>query len=169
MDWLTSHISRVDGTEVRGKVRTMDRWINEFSVMLIRTPYNNALYDAETIRDELEADLKKLGYMDKAHHVRFRMEDFIPRDKTKVTLFDKALAPIDWEIKLSVPTFEMTKEDAVKIAGISRFRIEQIFGRKSHLLFRKVYSQLGYVKFNCCRKISEQAAAKFEEWQAPGI
>jgi len=143
----------------------MDSWVNEFSVMLIRTRYNSALYDAQTIRDELEADLKKLGYMEKAHHVRFHMEDFILGDKTEVTVFDKALAPIDWEIRLSIPTFEMTKEDAVKIAEISRFRIAQIFERKSHLLFRKVCSQLGYVKFNRCRKMSERDAAKFEGWE----
>ena len=69
----------------------MDYWVNEFLVMLIHTPYNSALYDAQAIRDELEKDLKELGYMDPTHHVKFDMTDFIPGDKVGVTIFDKAV------------------------------------------------------------------------------
>jgi len=115
----------------------MNCWINEFSVMLLGTAYNDAFYTAETIRDELESDLKKLGYMDEGHYVRFCLESFIPGSKTGVTVFDKAIAPIDWEIKLSVPTFEMTKADALKIMDITKFRIEQIFRQRRHLILRK--------------------------------
>ena len=54
--------------------------------------------------------------MDRAHHVKFNMKSFIPGDKTQVAVFDEAVAPIDWEIKISVPTFEMERGEALKIA-----------------------------------------------------
>ena len=139
----------------------MDSWVNEFLIMLIHTPYNSALYDAQAMRDELEKDLKELGYMDPAHHVRFNMTDFIPGDKTGVTVFDKAVGKLDWEIKLSVPTFEMEKGDALKIAEILRFRIEQICKQRKHIFYRTVLSKLGYIRFNRCRKMLEED--KFEE------
>jgi hypothetical protein len=149
--------------EMKGEMKSIGHWVNEFSVMLIHTPYNNALYDAQALRDELEEDLKNLGYMDTAHHVKFNMESFIPGDKTGVTVFDEAIAPIDWEIKIAVPTFEMEKREALKMAEISKFQIERICKRRKHFLFRAVHSQLGYVKFNQCRKMLEEEEDKFEE------
>mgnify|MGYP001133556549 CR=1 FL=1 len=148
---------------MKGEMKSMDSWVNEFSVMLVHTPYNSALYDAQALRDELEEDLKNLGYMDPAHHVKFNMTSFIPGDKTEVTVFDEAVAPIDWEIKISVPTFEMERREALKVAEICKFQIEQICKRRKHFLFKIVYSQLGYVKFNQCRKMLEEEEDKFEE------
>ena len=142
----------------------MDSCVNEFSVMLIDISYNDALNDARNVVDELEKDLKRLGYMDAGSFIKFHIEEFILGEKTEVTVFDKVQKNIDWEIKISIPTLNMEKSDALKIAEITRFQIERICKEFKFLIFQTINpKELGYVKFDQCRIMLDDEEDKFSE------
>ena len=142
----------------------MDSWINEFSVMLINISYNDALNDARIIVDELEKNLKKLGYLESDYFIKWSLKEFIPGYKSEVTVFDKVVSNIDWEIEISIPTWEMEKSDALKIAEIIKFRIERVCVELKNLVFQTInIKNLGYIKFNKCRIMLEDDEEKFSE------
>ena len=142
----------------------MDRWINEFSVMLIDISYNDALQDARIMIDDLEKNLKKLGYLENEYYIQYNLKEFFPGDKREATVFDKYKQNIGWEIEISIPTLEMEKNDALKIAEIIRFRIERICIELRHLVFQTInVKKLGYIKFNKCRMMLEDDEEKFGE------
>ena len=63
----------------------MNSWINEFSVMLINTSYNDALNDARIIVDELEKNLKKLDYLKSEYFIQYSLKEFTPGHTTEET------------------------------------------------------------------------------------
>ena len=140
----------------------MDSWINEFSVMLINISYNDALHDARILIDDLEKNMKKLGYLGDEFYIQYNIKEFIPGDKSKTTVVDKYEQNIGWEIEISIPTLEMEKNDALKIAEIIRFRIEKICTELRYLVFQTInIKKLGYIKFNKCRLMVKDDEEKF--------
>lgn len=133
----------------------MDRWVNTYSVMLINLPYNDALNDARIIIDELEKTLKKLGYLSNEYFVRFNMTEFLPGNRDEEESLDKFARKIDWEVSISVPTWEMTKNQALKMAEICKYQIEKTCKEFKYLIFQTIRRQnLGYIKFDQCRLMS---------------
>ena len=125
----------------------MDRWVNSYSVMLLNLTYNDALNDARIIVDELEKTLKKLGYLSREYYVRFNTEEFLPGNRGKEESDNKFTRKIDWEISISVPTWEMTKNQALKMAEICAYQIEKTCKEFKYLIFQTIRRQnLGYIK-----------------------
>jgi len=142
----------------------MDSWINEFSVMLIDISYNDAINDTRIMIDDLEKNLKKLGYLGNEYYIQYNLKEFFPGDKSETTDFDKYKQNIGWEIEISIPTLEMEKNDALKISEIIKFRIERVCIELRHLVFQTInIKKLGYIKFNKCRMMVEDDEEKFRE------
>ena len=142
----------------------MNSWINEFSVMLINTSYNDALNDARIIVDELEKNLKKLDYLKSEYFIQYSLKEFTPGHTTEETDSFNFQNYIDWEIEISIPTREMGKNDALKIAEITKFRIERICIELKHLIFQTIdLKKLGYIKFDKCRMMLEDDEDRFSQ------
>ena len=142
----------------------MNSWINEFSVMLINTSYNDALNDARIIVDELEKNLKKLDYLKSEYFIQYSLKEFTPGHTTEETDSFNFQNYIDWEIEISIPTREMGKNDALKIAEIIKFRIERICIELKHLIFQTIdLKKLGYIKFDKCRMMLEDDEDRFSQ------
>lgn len=142
----------------------MNSWINEFSVMLINTSYNDALNDARIIVDELEKNLKKLDYLKSEYFIQYSLKEFTPGHTTEETDSFNFQNYIDWEIEISIPTREMGKNDALKIAEITKFRIERICIELKHLIFQTIdLKKLGYIKFEKCRMMLEDDEDRFSQ------
>ena len=142
----------------------MNSWINEFSIMLINTSYDDALNDARIIVDELEKNLKKLSYLRGEHFIQYSLKGFTPGRATEDTDSYRVQNIIDWEIEISIPTREMGKNDALKIADITKFRIERICIELKHLIFQTIdLKKLGYIKFDKCRMMLEDDEDRFSQ------
>jgi hypothetical protein len=124
--------------------------------MFISTEYNDALDDAKSIQTELEKDLKELGYMDMSDNVEFDLNPFIPGGKEGLSALDVAFAKLDWQVKISVPTFPMTKNDALNIAEIIRYHLGQLSIKRKYHLIRNVFSRIGFIRFDKCRRMTEE-------------
>ena len=132
--------------------------------MLINTSYDDALNDARIIVDELEKNLKKLGYLRGEHFIQYSLKGFTPGHTTEDTDSYKFQNIIDWEIEISIPTREMGKNDALKIADITKFRIERICIELKHLIIQTIdLKKLGYIKFDKCRMMLEDDEDRFSQ------
>ena len=134
----------------------MSRWVTNYSVMLINLAYNDALNDARIIVDELEKTLKKLGYLSDENYVKYNMNEFIPGNRSEEKSVDKFETKIDWEVNIYIPTWEMPKNQALKIAEIYKYQIEKTCKEFKYLVFQTIRRQnLGYIKFDQCRLMSD--------------
>ena len=142
----------------------MNSWINEFSIMLINITYNDALNDSRIIVDELEKDLKKLGYLKSEYFIQYSLKEFTPGQISKEAVSYSDQIKIDWEIEISIPTREMEKNDALKIAEIVTFRIEGICKELKYLVFQTIkLKTLGYIKFDNCRMMLEDDEDRYSK------
>lgn len=134
----------------------MNRWVNAYSVMLINISYDDALNDVRIMVDDLEKNLKRLGYLSSEYYVRFSTKEFIPGNHSEAELINKYTQKIDWEISISFPTEAMEKNQALKIAEIAKFQIEKACKEFKYWIFQTIKKQnLGYIKFDQCRLMSD--------------